>query len=426
MHRTGPRVTATLLSLPVLAAWALVVVPGAAVPAAAGTADASTSYHVSPGGSDQADGTSPETAWRTLERASAAVLTPGDRLLLRRGAAFTGRLVLAESGQPGARIRVSTYGVGARPRITGDCVHLEGSFLTLRGVEVHDCTWAGITVRGDDNRIQRSRATGNVAGITVKSGAERTRIRRNELVANNRMDTDTPEPHDDWGAYGIEVKGDHTDIGWNELRDNWASSHDYGTDGAGIEVYGAVGTRIHHNRASDNRTFTELGHARTADTVYAYNAVTSDLPASEFLVTRGGGSRHGPVLGTVARHNTVLLTGRRTEGFWCDGGCGTGVLRLTRNIIVSHGRIGYADGPFASRSNVYWQGSLETPLGRGDRYAAPGFRDAARLDLRLRRHSVAVDRVRRGPEHRDVRGRRVARDGDADGRTRADLGAHER
>ncbi len=41
-------------------------------------------YYLSALGADDSDGRSPETAWRTLERANAAV-KPGDTVLLRRG-----------------------------------------------------------------------------------------------------------------------------------------------------------------------------------------------------------------------------------------------------------------------------------------------------------------------------------------------------
>ncbi len=54
-----------------------------------------------------------------------------------------------------------------------------------------------------------------------------------------------------------------------------------------MEVYGGIGTVVHHNVASNNRTFTELGNKRSANTTYAYNEVTSNLDESEFLITRG-------------------------------------------------------------------------------------------------------------------------------------------
>ena len=58
---------------------------------------ASTTYYLSPSGSDAAAGISPAKAWRTLGRASRAVLRPGDRLLLEGGQQFSGQLTIGES-----------------------------------------------------------------------------------------------------------------------------------------------------------------------------------------------------------------------------------------------------------------------------------------------------------------------------------------
>ena len=44
-----------------------------------------TAYYVSCDGDDQNDGKSPETAWKTLARVSAAELSAGDGVLFRRG-----------------------------------------------------------------------------------------------------------------------------------------------------------------------------------------------------------------------------------------------------------------------------------------------------------------------------------------------------
>ncbi len=60
----------------------------AAIVLPCGVVDA-TSFHVSNAGNDTAAGTSPDTAWRTLARASTVRLAgPDDSLLLERGAVF--------------------------------------------------------------------------------------------------------------------------------------------------------------------------------------------------------------------------------------------------------------------------------------------------------------------------------------------------
>jgi len=71
-------------------------------------------FYVSPSGSDSADGTSPQTAWRTLSRASSATLRPGDRLLLQGGHRFTGQLRLGpeDAGNPRKPVYIGSYNTG--------------------------------------------------------------------------------------------------------------------------------------------------------------------------------------------------------------------------------------------------------------------------------------------------------------------------
>src|SRR4051794_31253047 len=58
-----------------------------------------TSYYVdAANGSDTANGTSPATAWKSLAKANASPLAPGDGLFLKRGSTWTGTLTLAKSG----------------------------------------------------------------------------------------------------------------------------------------------------------------------------------------------------------------------------------------------------------------------------------------------------------------------------------------
>ncbi len=121
---------------------------------------AAVTYYVSPAGNDGAQGTSPGTAWRTLARASAAVLRPGDRLLLQGGARFTGRLALGpgDAGDPARPVRIGSYGTG-RATIEG-----AGS-----GIVVTDT--AGLDISG--LRITARRAAPPGAGIVLFSDLSR-------------------------------------------------------------------------------------------------------------------------------------------------------------------------------------------------------------------------------------------------------------
>ena len=61
-------------------------------------------------GNDGNSGTSEATAWRSLEKGSAFTLSPGARLLLRRGGVWTGTLKIEESGAGGIPVVIASYG----------------------------------------------------------------------------------------------------------------------------------------------------------------------------------------------------------------------------------------------------------------------------------------------------------------------------
>lgn len=68
-------------------------------------------------GSDAANGTSPATAWRTLDKVAATTFAPGDSLLLKRGTRCPGQLWPKGSGDADRPIHVGAYGSGALPVI---------------------------------------------------------------------------------------------------------------------------------------------------------------------------------------------------------------------------------------------------------------------------------------------------------------------
>jgi len=93
-------------------------------------------YYIRPGGHNAAPGTSPAAAWRTLSRASRARLRPGDKLLLRGGHVYHGKLDIGptDAGKPGKPILVSSYGHG-RATISS----------ASSGITIYDTS--GVTIR---------------------------------------------------------------------------------------------------------------------------------------------------------------------------------------------------------------------------------------------------------------------------------------
>src|SRR4051812_10692964 len=99
------------------------------------TASASD-YYVSRAGSDASAGTSTGAPWQTLGRVNSVVLQPGDRVLLRGGDTFSGRLSLdsADRGTASAPIAIGSYGSGRATIASG----------TVSGISVYNTS--GITI----------------------------------------------------------------------------------------------------------------------------------------------------------------------------------------------------------------------------------------------------------------------------------------
>ena len=113
-------------------------------------------------GRDTNSGTSPQSAWQTLDKVNAAALRAGDSVSLRRGDVFSGGLVVSQSGTSRLRITLNAYGSGELPVITGGltgtCVRLDGGFITVDGLRADSCGYAGFSVYGDHSSVRNSAA----------------------------------------------------------------------------------------------------------------------------------------------------------------------------------------------------------------------------------------------------------------------------
>src|SRR3954454_14419223 len=261
---------------------------GASAPASA----AGTTYYVSADGSDAHDGTSPGSAWATLDKVNAAALQPGDSVSFRRGDTFSGGVVLNQGGTSRLRVTLNAYGSGDRPIITGGmtraCVRVDGDFVTVDGLQAESCGYAGFNVYGDHSAVRNSTAKNNAVGIKVSEGSDFGTYANNTLTDNNIMNVNTPGSRcgtetaadctDDSGAFGFLINGSDNEFSGNTITGSTALSYDFGHDGSAVEIYNGNRNRIHHNVAVDNNVFSELGRARggTADNnSYSYNLIRS-------------------------------------------------------------------------------------------------------------------------------------------------------
>jgi hypothetical protein len=166
-----------------------------------------TTYYVDgQAGRDGNAGTSPERAWKSIDRVNHTSFAPGDSILFAGGQTFKGTLhfTSAESGVPGRPIRVSSFGQGRAIVDAGtgdgflltDCAYIhinnlnfvgcgrkngsDGTGLRLlrthnvelSGIDVSGFRLAGVATGGDENtRLTHIRAHNNgFAGISVYGG----------------------------------------------------------------------------------------------------------------------------------------------------------------------------------------------------------------------------------------------------------------
>lgn len=364
-----------------------------------GGAQAATTYYVdSKAGDDAAAGTSATTPWKSLDAVNAADLKPGDIVSFKRGGSFTGPLTLSAKGTAAKPIVVRAYGTGKPARITGrtsTCVAITGNHWHVSGLRASNCRWAGFEISGDGNVLSGIEADHNVTGVSITHTGARNTVKNSKLTDNNRMSVNNKGGDDDSGAFGILLNGDDNLIADNTITGSHAKSHDYGIDGAAIEIFSGNRNRVLRNISHNNNTFTELG-AKKGDTatgnLFAFNVVTSSLKSGSFLVTRGPGHIVGPVKGTVVVHNSVSMPARKTIGWSCHDGCSPSILKVRNNAIAVGGEAGFEDGTGADEAgNVYHARTAKFRLGSRSVMADPRF--VSRSDLRLRAGSPARGRA---------------------------------
>lgn len=73
-----------------------------------------TAYYIANSGDDSAAGTSPETAWATIDRLNRAQLRPGDAVFFKRGDLWRAVRIDSREG-----VTYSAYGEGEKPRLYG-------------------------------------------------------------------------------------------------------------------------------------------------------------------------------------------------------------------------------------------------------------------------------------------------------------------
>jgi hypothetical protein len=219
-----------------------------------------TAYYVSPDGSDDSDGTSPDRAWATLARAGRVRLRPGDGVLLRGGAAFADAdLEVSASGTSAAPVVFGSYG-GGRARLTRSVVLRGASFVVVQDLDVRDVDQGIVSAASSPSGsrgvvVQRNRI--GDAGIAIHSTHEADAdwvVRGNDIantrdsalivvgsgaqISGNDIENAGFDESIDYGKHGIYLKGAHGVVTGNRIR--------------GFPGGSAVSIRRHDSRVEGN------------------------------------------------------------------------------------------------------------------------------------------------------------------------------
>ena len=335
-------------------------------------------------GNDSNSGNTESSTWKTFTKVNSVTLTAGDAIYVKRDGVCTdtvnGVLNLTSSGNSTDQILVSAYGVGSNPKIvktgSGDAIIVSGAYIVISNLHVtadlatvakdSACqngpigTMSGIRLdkNSHDVTIKNIRASNLYAGVYIAGDlTSGTVSNRNKIINNVFIDNKMMNSQSSAGAMGVLVWGDDNEVAYNEFSGNDACSRLYTRDGSAVEIYGGKRNNIHHNRAYNNETFSELGHIRTADNKFGYNLMVSKLPYSKGFVTRGAGDSYGPVPNSTFYNNTVYLTGSTSQAFVCAGDCNTTttpVFTVKNNIFSGAQKSAYFGGTsFIESNNIF-------------------------------------------------------------------------
>jgi len=123
------------------------------------------------GGTDDGNGLSPATAWRSLDKVNAFTFQPGDRLLLKAGSKWTGQFHPLGSGTRASHIIIDRFGEGPKPVILGGGI--AGGAVLLENQEYWSIRNLDVTNHGSPapkkmGILIRNHAVGTLSGIEVK------------------------------------------------------------------------------------------------------------------------------------------------------------------------------------------------------------------------------------------------------------------
>ena len=368
--RTLRLIWVSLLGVLLLAAWTHQDATGGAGPAKANT------YYVSPAGSDANAGTSPEQAWRTLEKVSDTDVPAGYHILFEGGQTFNGTLKFgaADGGTADAPIVVSSYGVGRATLDAGDgtgievynVAGLELKSLDVIGSGVETNTGTGVSLYTDlpgDGRLEHIYiddvdVSGFLEGGLVMGGYNNETYGRgfkDVRVTNSRFHDNGDSGVQSYGYW--EANSDSSDyahedvyIGMTEVYNNVGKVGKGNNTGNGVVLGSVDGAVIEHSKAYNNGERNDFEDGGPVG-IWAWDSNDVTIQFNESYNNKTGSSKDG-------------------GGFDLDGGVTNSVVQY--NYAHGNDGAGYLMGQFGGsrplRNNVI-RYNLSVNDGRKNGYA---------------------------------------------------------
>ena len=233
--------------------------------AASGQIEGEPIYYVSPAGSDDNEGTSPESPWQTIDKLNSTDFSPGTSILFEGGQTFAGSLSFDanDAGTAAEPITVSSYGTG---RATLDGQDTNGIYLyNTAGFDIENLILVGAGLE-----------TNTGAGINVY-----TDLPGDGKLEHLHIDTVEVSGFLEGGILIGGFNGETYGRGYRDVRITNTVSHDNGD--SGIQLYGYF-------------------ENDSASTLYAHEDVyiaTTQVYDNRGKPNKGNNSGNGIVLGSV-------------------------------------------------------------------------------------------------------------------------------
>lgn len=365
----------------------------------------------------RADDSGPGTLarpWKSLAAVNSHALKPGDSLYFARGSSYTGAILINDSGEPGAPIKLAAYGSGAAPRFTnpnysvlaGNMIQVLGSWIVIDGLCFHDGvpaaptaptavarTIAAVFIADTAKHVVVRNCEAINCPVAVRAFGEFALITRNYFHDTVNQFLCSPN----WGPVAIMLMVSNLEASYNRIEHYYVVGGSWGADGGAFEIDGKNAKKninIHHNKVYDTQGFLETDKGGPySDVTIAYN----EANVTEKFIGMTN-STHWLVV-----NNTILRVMTRPPGYndanWFM--TGTSDTEWRNNIfVVANGLQVFHNGLGAKQihdHNLFFSedGSTEDPIpgvrGGGDKVGDPMFVNFAKRDYHLKAGSPAFE-----------------------------------